>query len=226
MTLGRPLAVYLHVATIGDHRAIVAELAGAIHASGLYDAATSLTCYVVGDAPTWPLWQRWRVERAGPVDGYEYPTLRALWQWAASNKDAAVLYVHTKGASKGIRGDAEHPTDAWRRYMVDCVIRRWRECIGLLDRFATVATELRRPPRHVPHYAGNFWWANADWIAARPEPEPMYVWHHVRYGAETWLLDGVTNFDDHYSFFSLDSDNRLLIAKRCIREESYDERNH
>lgn len=216
------LSIFLHIAGMGDADAITAELCGAILGSGLYAEAESLQSILVGGSLNYPLPQRWRIERRGSLDQYEYPTLAEVWRWSQSaSDDQAALYLHTKGASKGCRVGGELPSDAWRRYMLAFVVERWRECRDLLSLYQTVGTEIRLPPRHVPHYAGNFWYARASYLRRLQEPKPIKTWGHERYGAETWLLSGMDRAENHFSYMSLDAHNERRIAKEPLREGVY-----
>lgn len=181
------IRVYLHVAAMNHYREVVAELAGAIDGSGLYDAAESLTACTVGPADlSGLLGERWHIVNGGALERWEFPTLELIHADAQLDQRAKYLYLHTKGVSRPSRSIR----DAWRRYMSWHVIRDWQTCVDLLDEYDTVGTEIRRPPQHSPmHYSGNFWWANGDYLETLPKPEPKFVWKSDRYSAETWLLE-------------------------------------
>ena len=204
------IRVSLHVAGMHHYREIVAELVGAIHGSGLYDEAETLTVCTVGDVDLLGLMgERWQVVKGGSLEQYEYPTLRLIHTDAQSQPDVKYLYLHTKGVS---RPRLRASRDAWRRYMTRFLITEWRHCVDLLDRCDTVGTELRLPPQNSPaHYAGNFWWANGSHLAQLPAPSHKFVWRGERFGAETWLLESTPNASC-YSFhqFNFQFFNRVI----------------
>jgi hypothetical protein len=212
------IRVYLHVAGMHHYREIVAELAGMIDASGLYDAAGSLSVVTVGQVDlSHLLGEKWTVANGSDsLDAWEFPTLRAIHQHAIERPEDKYLYLHTKGVSRADpRGRAAR--DSWRRYMAWHVIRNWKTCVELLHQYDTVGTEIRRPPKHSPmHYAGNFWWARGYWLRSLPSPEPHFVWKGERYAAETWLLGSRPN-SLAYSFREFD----FPFWKRSIPEGFY-----
>jgi hypothetical protein len=199
-----PIHVYLHAA--GAHwREIGAELFGTIEGSGLYDAATSLSCVVVGGGQTRYLAPRgcpkWEVvEYGGYLDEYEYPTLRALWQRSKEDHKAHYLYLHTKGASSRPEGrlgaySGKRFRDRWRKIMMHHLVTRWREAVTQLCHHDAVGSLYTGEPW--PHFAGNFWWARGEYLATLPEPRPR-EWQHPRLWAEFWLGAGGARMAELY----------------------------
>jgi hypothetical protein len=117
-----------------------------------------------------------RVIEESEAEQYENVTLRALATFSASNPEARVLYLHTKGASY----DEDHPlrnnVDVWTDVLMTCVIDYWATCIACLD-YADVAGGLywaygwRNGSLARPHYAGNFWWVRCDYFSTLPFEE-------------------------------------------------------
>lgn len=109
---------------------------------------------------------------------YEYPTLAALWRWCQSH-DTPAGYIHTKGVTR-----PNCPPYAWWRWMMLAeIVLRWPDRLRDLESHDAVGCTYRPD---WPCFAGNFWWARADWIRARPEPRPS----RDRYDHERWLLAG------------------------------------
>lgn len=193
-----PIRVYLHVARVRRWREIAAEILAAVEASGLAAAAASLTaCVVDGDAPATPgetsrglFWPRWRVERVGRLDDYEYPTLARLRRDAAAQPEARYLYLHTKGAAN------ERPEQTpWRRVMLRRLVAEWRGAIDALAeadavgcRYIAGRTPRRKPHDCYAHFRGNWWMAAGSWLAGLPEPAPDPEIPYARANAEFWLL--------------------------------------
>ena len=91
---------------------------------------------------------------------YEFPTLELLQEKCKNDPNMKVFYLHTKWASKPFNtGDIE-----WRRDMTKCVVKRYKECINLLDEYDTVWTRMLLLKTFPRHYSWNFRWANATYI--------------------------------------------------------------
>lgn len=117
--------------------------------------------------------------------GWEQETLEPLWKWSAWN-DGAVLYCHTKGASRS------DPIDRpWRRSMTYETVVNWQHPVGLLEggvkvagsHWHTAAGSVLGPDFGVSGmFGGNFWWARCDAIRLNCPPDRTH-----RYAAEHWL---------------------------------------
>lgn len=126
----------------------------------------------------------------GPCEG---PTLATAHAWARQNTGAAVVYVHTKGAS----APADPHKRRWRRVMARYVVGDWSANLKRLERADSVGCAWQHLSDY-PHWCGNFWAARADWLAHLPTPDdyrhsrPDFLWSGThswreRIFAETWL---------------------------------------
>lgn len=199
------IRVYFHVAGMNHYREIVAELAGMIDASGLYDHATELRAMTVGSADVSHLFgDKWGVEVGSLVlDDFEFPTLQELHRTALEFPHDHYLYIHTKGASQP--GRRRKHRETWRRYMAYFVISRWQECVSLLANYNAVGTDwLDSAKWHTRHFAGNFWWARGDYLATLPIPQKSLGENQkgVRYGAELWIGLGDIKYKSLHSIGS------------------------
>lgn len=111
--------------------------------------------------------------------GYEAVTLAPLRDWAQQNPGAAVFYAHTKGAAN--RSPLTRP---WIQVMEEALILRWQDALTLLNRRDAVGCFLTESQGR-RFFAGNFWWADADYLALLPEPGTK-----SRLEAEWWLGGG------------------------------------
>jgi hypothetical protein len=182
---------FYHVyATRAAYR-IVAEHLDALSKSGLADALGKIQVGIAG-----PPKVRGRIldrfYRTIPTEvvaeadeGWEQVTLQVLWGRRESLK-GAVLYAHTKGAADPTSWNAK-----WRRSMTKHVVGGWRRAIGALETADAVGChwideELRlrytRNPTNVHFFAGNFWWARADYIGKLAPPSLDNRWE-----AEKWI---------------------------------------
>lgn len=96
-----------------------------------------------------------------PENNEETDTLKLVKSFCENNKDKKILYFHTKGISKMSRNQ-----NSWRLFMEHYMIHNWKHCIQLLDAHDTVGVNLdaRTWIGFHPHYSGNFWWANSEYI--------------------------------------------------------------
>jgi len=140
----------------------------------------------------------------------EANTLEALWNFCRQHPDYRVMYLHTKGSTQESK-PYRYATDAWRLYLEYFVIHQWKKCISLLKNYDTVGTEYNYETGLInqetgetlwqqnPHYAGNFWWANASYIN---KLDPTYLYNTqygwTRYRSEFWIGTGHPN---RYNFF-------------------------
>lgn len=117
-----------------------------------------------------------------------------------SSDDTKVLYIHHKGASR--------PTDKnvmdWKDVMAHFNINKWEDCVKKLDEGYDTCGINWREDFPIPHYSGNFWWANASYIKKlkkllRPAYnnfQPQYpivgdkYEYQYRHDAEFWIGSG------------------------------------
>lgn len=116
-------------------------------------------------------------------EGWEQLTLQQLHQDVhAIPGEFAVLYMHAKGSARNTDGNA-----AWRRAMTRQLVRKWEDCVELLDQgYDAVGchwSEVKIPGQPTrTTFAGNFWWATASYLRQLPAPE-----NKTRWTAETWI---------------------------------------
>jgi hypothetical protein len=148
-------------------------------------------------------------------------------------REPLLLYLHTKG----VGGDAQlSGKEDWREFMAHFLIERHCLCIRRLAArggdgahigasrpsplAATCGVDLRFTP--LPHYAGNFWWARADYVARLRSPEDAddLVTHpnalnSVRHNQEFWLLTDAQVTDDSDRSSSTDAMGCFAVAARA-----------
>lgn len=189
------LHVFFHVCTLNHYPLVVREIASAIHDSGLSQFATLNACKVgEGD---WPQSVTgWNVTKCGPVGLFEYPTLRAVRQRAIDDPTSRICYVHTKGVSSRFKRVRRH-RDAWRAGMLREIVTRWRDCIEDLESCDVTGCQYTHEEgTGYRYYAGNWWWARAEYLATLSDPRPDPRHEHPRQGAELWLHSGWPSYAD------------------------------
>lgn len=118
-------------------------------------------------------------------NGNEYLTLRKLHDWAQHHPDCGVLYAHTKGAYSNTPINR-----AWRRSLTHQLVANAASCARLLETHDLVGahylTKYDRPfDVLAPYFAGNFWWAQSNYLARLARPSDVN-----RYAAEWWVASG------------------------------------
>ena len=185
----RPILGAYHVALFPPWREVVEAQCGRIRGSGLLEKSSRILVGVVGDPredlepiARW-LGPRAEVRHLGPLSAYEFPTLQWLHDEAkAGPEDLACWYVHTKAISHGIEAGRRQ-----RAGMEALILDNHATCLELLEGHDACGPDWKLTGfgRAQPHFAGNFWWANARYL--RRLPPPMSLPLDDRYQAEFWI---------------------------------------
>jgi len=104
---------------------------------------------------------------------YEKMTLHRLYKHALTH-DGYYLYFHTKGISRindATNGNYSYKNvENWRHIMDHFNIEHWKDCEeGLKEGYDLVGCNYNGD-WGTPHYSGNFWWANSEFIKKLPDP--------------------------------------------------------
>ncbi len=122
----------------------------------------------------------------GNVNQYEYPTLHLLWEYCKQNKNAYVLYIHSKGVSAP---SSDYKKHLWRYEMMGNV-RNWKKCIKELEKgysMVSSGTKWMTNAGGEKFWAGTFFWSNSDYISKLPDPlEIPSRFESSRWYAELW----------------------------------------
>jgi hypothetical protein len=183
---------FFHVYADGNWAEPVTEHCDALVRFGLFDALSSWHVGFVGTQANVGA-ARATLDALAPgytvagwaETGWEQETLEPLWKWCRRHS-GAVLYCHTKGASRS------DPIDRpWRRCMTYEVVVNWQRPVAALEAGAkvagsywhTAAESIAGPEYGVSGmFGGNFWWARCDAIRQNCRPG-----RENRFEAEHWL---------------------------------------
>lgn len=119
-----------------------------------------------------------KIEFCHNVD--ELDTLKTLYEFSKNNINFKILYIHTKGAV-----NRNTNVDSWRKYMCRYLISRYDECLFHLSNYDVCGVDFRDDPQ--PHFSGNFWWANSEYINKLEEPEKTFSSLSPRHRSEFWI---------------------------------------
>lgn len=186
---------FYHVFCAPRWRSIAEEHVAALRESG---GTWEMTVGLVGAGEDRAAARSWWTQQVPGTEfieadaGYEQVTIRALHAWAKQAGPAEpVLYCHTKGTTHEYTREKLGSIHGimWRRSMTRHVVTDWQHCLELLEDHDAVGCHWTLPGEYTvgivtvtPHFAGNFWWAKAGYLAALPP-----VSDESRFHAESWI---------------------------------------
>ena len=134
------------------------------------------------------------INHSEDTSSFEIPTIEKVLNFSKNWRNCKLLYLHTKG----ITHTSGNVVD-WRRYLSYFMITKHEECMYHLDNHDTVGCNFLLKP--YPHFSGNFWWANTNYIQTINNPLKE------KHDAEWWILSNTKKFFiihnasvDHYRF--------------------------
>ncbi len=103
---------------------------------------------------------------------FENPTINFIQKFSQNNSNCYILYLHTKGISFPKDNNKEND---WINYMLYFLVEQHKLCISILDNYydtvgCNYSNDLDKDcfkhthPFPEPHYNGNFWWANTNYL--------------------------------------------------------------
>jgi hypothetical protein len=133
---------------------------------------------------------------------YENPTINLIKQFSEENPNSYILYLHTKGVRYDINDNKEND---WINYMLYFLVEKFKICVSVLDNYYdTVGCNYSNDLNHEvfnntcppPHYSGNFWWANTNYLRSL-----QYLSMEIisRNDPEFWLFKNCPNFYNLHS---------------------------
>jgi len=165
--------IYFHIAAVGRYQDVLSDMYSILSVSGILDIVKECRCFITGP----PQAKDWIVSFfAHPkckivayqedVSSYERFTLDRLHHdCLESTTPFKVLYLHSKGVSKKDPKNAS-TSDIWRKLMMQMLVANHSICLHHLENHETVGIMFVAEP--LPHYSGNFWWANSTYIRTLP----------------------------------------------------------
>lgn len=183
---------FMHVYQVHNWNEIVEQQLYRMKKSGLWDKIDTLFIGLVGKETTRTYEKKIKIlYHIDKLDLYEGFTLTMLHLYS-NGFDGKVFYTHTKGVS---RNSPEGFTD-WRRMMEHYVIDRHKVCLKELETndvvgcnwhlgegFMNAHSKYAEGTKVTPHFSGNFWWANTDYIKKLPILYPL----KSKYECEFWI---------------------------------------
>jgi GR25 family glycosyltransferase involved in LPS biosynthesis len=113
---------------------------------------------------------------------FEKPTINLIKIFSQYHRKVKILYLHTKGITQ--------PDDSkiidWKEMMFYYLVEKHQQALALLDFYDTVGCNYQDNPN--PHYSGNFWWANSNYLATLPP-----ISSNNRHDCEWWIMKSNPN---------------------------------
>jgi glycosyltransferase involved in cell wall biosynthesis len=207
--MANKIAIFYHLYQIGNWKQVFEHQITRLQRSGLYDAADYIHIGVNGSYRM--PFNLDKVEQHGVLKrnrntSSEIETLIDMAEFCKNNPDYKVLFLHAKGVTWH-NTEFENSTKCWREYLEYFVIDNWKTCLEHCNSHDIVGTEYYQNAiqndilvTDKPHYAGNFWWANANYVASL-DKNYLYDAPHGRFNCEFWVA---TNFPNAFNFMSRD----------------------
>lgn len=181
--------LYIHVATIGRYSDILDEISKIVKSSNVLSILDNVFLGIVGQGSVNFNVDHSILYRDSNIANYEFITLNHI-KVRSHTTTGKCLYIHTKGVS--CTDDVRQAIDDWRNYMLYFLVEKYQTCISILDDSDICGVDWCTEP--APHFSGNFWWANYDYIKRLPSIEEMINTHEViltpRHQCEFWLGKG------------------------------------
>lgn len=182
------IKIFYHAYLINDYVSVVTEQLTHILCSQLYNKCQKFYIGVVGGE----IEKKWitdvvkkysKIELYYFDNGDEKDTLKLITPLAQYND--LILYIHTKGITH-IDNICQQQ---WRRLLNYKTITQWKQCLDNLDTYDCVGALYRENTYlgYYPHFSGNFWWANYDYILSLNSVYLDKNYIHDRMGAEFWI---------------------------------------
>jgi hypothetical protein len=165
------MEVFFHVYCHADYQNIIYNKLNKFRKSGLWPHISKLWIPVSGATKAdWEFFSFLKnfgkkievFEHNNPVFNNEPDTLNFIKFRAQEVKEnVPMLYLHTKGITYSHPG-VKRNVNAWVRYLDLWNIAHWSDCVKALETHDCAGGFYIDHP--LPHYQGNFWWANSDYI--------------------------------------------------------------
>lgn len=105
---------------------------------------------------------------------HEYPGIEMVKKISEINPNDKILYFHSKGITR------KNAADDWVAYLEYFNIENYKKTTKYLDNgYDAVSVEYLKNPK--PHFSGNFWWANCNYINKLKLPGPNSKRHDFEF---------------------------------------------
>lgn len=125
-------------------------------------------------------------------------TLHKMWEFSHNTEEkVSICYIHMKGLTslpRFLNSDLREyysPTMVvnyhfWKKFLEWSVIEKHRECCEALETHDTAGANWSEWP--IPHYSGNLWWANSDYVKTLIDPVNLDWWKQFKNNSQEILV--------------------------------------
>ncbi|MES9774738.1 hypothetical protein ABWK50_27560, partial [Priestia megaterium] len=172
---------FIHTCTINNWLEVLCRQLDRLYTTGLYQkldviflnvATHDIEQFEIPD----PLkkYNKIQFKITNGLERYERSTFEWLYEYCHKCTDnTRILYFHTKGISR-YKTFCESNVKDWINLMETILIDNHKKCFEYLERVDTCGVNYLQIPS--PHFSGNFWWANSDYIKQlNPKIGPNYL---------------------------------------------------
>ena len=200
---------FIHCATIGNWEEILIEQIVKIKKTKLYEFSDRIHLGILGTENFSLNDNKFIIHKNPSIELAEEFTLGRIQK----EKSDLVWYIHTKGVSKHNSKNYKF-IKQWRKTMEYIVIDKFKECVEKLKENDVCGCFWND---QVPHFSGNFWWANLQYINKLEEINSWckknFPKLYNRFKHELWVGSGNPKV---HSFIKLPQES-LYISKKTIR---------
>ena len=125
-----------------------------------------------------------------------------------NNENVNILYIHTKGVCYNSTHYLYNHVNDWIDMMLYFLVEKYDICLDILNNdYDTIGCNysnciINEKEITPPHYSGNFWWSNTNYISNLPKlddiPNTNQEWYKNQ--SEFWILRNINiNPEKHYT---------------------------
>ncbi len=192
--MSRPVIGFVHAAVMGGWWDFLKEMHLRLKWSGLYHKSDKIYVTIVGQKCSVDFIEKdrkYEVLWLEDMTSGEEPTISLLHEVCQESDESFVWYIHTKGVAYEGNASMEPMVKSWREYLQYFTIDRHEDCIRRLGKHKICGVDWYSKPKR--HFAGNFWWAQSEYIA---ELETPATYGENRHSSEYWIGSGVEDDRD------------------------------
>lgn len=165
---------YIHICQLNKWEITFDLIMDAIKNYGLYNETFEIRVGIVNENAKYKHDFRFdnpkiKIVVYGHSSRYERLTLEHMRE-SSEKEDVQYWYAHTKGISH-FNGHDEHKKSCildWINLLIYHNFEKWTIASNKLLSNDTYGCEYSKQHMNIPHYSGNFWWANSQYIRTLP----------------------------------------------------------
>lgn len=189
MNIDKKIFIFYHATLINDWKTIIEEQKNILIRSKLSSAMSNLYFGLYGNNEDMNdvinefkcVFPSMFVYGNSRYDCYEYYILSTIKDFVELLKEECyIFYFHSKGIT-AMEEESKSRMKDWRDLMQHFLIKNWKSCIEKLEEgYDCCGVNWHVLPK--PHFSGNFWWANSEYLKKLPNVDMLDKREH-----EFWI---------------------------------------